>query len=159
MKLTRYLKPAQVKIELTVPETDKVWDMKYSVLEQIVGLLNASGKVVSKSKLFTDLLNRERKATTAIGEGLAIPHVRTLQAKDLIIAFARSTAGIDFDSLDHAKSHIFFSVVAPPYDDALYTDVYKNIALFIKRGDRKNLLMTAKTEHDIIKVISDFEID
>jgi len=177
MKLTRYIKPEQIKLELETLEAclpepthllsngqdgerkkPSLWDNKNLVLKQIVDLFDNSGKIANKSKLFTDIFNRERKASTAIGGGLAIPHVRTIQAKDLVIAFARSTPGVEFDAIDGQKVHLFFCVVAPPYDDALYLNIYKNIAMFIKQEDRKKILMSAQDEHEVIKTISDFTV-
>src|SRR3990170_2725663 len=98
-RLTRYIKPPQVKLELDtaapreVPEgwsQDRfVWSVKERVLSEIVDLLDASERVSNKSKLLTDLTNRERKDTTAVGDGIAIPHVRTMQAKEFTMCFAR----------------------------------------------------------------------
>jgi mannitol/fructose-specific phosphotransferase system IIA component (Ntr-type) len=143
---------------LTSTPEGGLWEIKEAVLRELVELLDKSGKVANKSKLLTDLLNRERKASTAIGQGLAIPHVRTLQARDFIIAFARSSAGIDFDAIDGQKVHIFFCTVSPPYDDSLYLNVYKNIAVFMSNEQRRKTLFEAEDAHEIVRVISDFEV-
>ena len=81
MQLTRYLRPAQVKLDLETrndPEREAevspqryLASLKESVLAELADLLDASGKVGNKSKLLTDLINRERKATTAVGKGIA----------------------------------------------------------------------------------------
>jgi len=167
MKLTRYLKPPQIRVELktrTPPEIPQgwteerfQWSVKEQVLRELVELIDASGKVSNKSKLFTDLINRERKATTAIGDGLAVPHVRTMQAKDLVIFFARSTEGVEFMALDHKPVHLFIGVVAPPYDDALYLQLYKKIALAFGSEAARRKLMSARDEHEVIKILSDAE--
>ena len=78
MRLTRYLKPPQVRLELeTVMPEEKpeewsesrfLWSVKSAILQELVGLLDASGKVSNPKRLFHDLENRERKATTGIGE-------------------------------------------------------------------------------------------
>src|SRR3972149_5582771 len=103
MNLARYIKPTQVKVELatrTSPPPEGVsperhrWGIKEAVLGELCELLDSSGKAGNKSKLMTDLINREKKASTAIGHEVAIPHVRTMQAKELILAFVRSTDGI-----------------------------------------------------------------
>lgn len=166
MRLTRFLKPAQVRLELrttTPPEVPEGWtrerfvgSIKEQVLSEIVELLVASGKVGNARKLYQDLLNRERKATTAIGGGLAIPHVRTLQAKDFILAFARSTPGVEFDAPDGASVHFFFGVVAPPHDDRLYLEVYRRIGEVFGTPERKEALRRAANEHEVIRILSAF---
>lgn len=165
MKLARYLKPGQIRLRLrteTPAETPDGWSrerlvrhVKESVLRELVECFEASGRVVNPSRLFTDLLNRERKASTGIGEGVAVPHVRTLQARDLILVFARSEKGVEFDAIDGKPVHLFFGVVAPPYNDRLYLQVYRRLMkAFLQEGARERMLQ-ARDEHEAIKILSD----
>ncbi len=164
IRLTRWLKPAQVRIELASRPPDKVpegwsaarlrWSVKESVLRELVVLLDSSGRIVKRARLLTDLVNREKKASTAVGEGIAIPHVRTLQAREFAIGFARSTPGLDFDAPDGAPVHFFFAAVAPPYDDKLYLEVYRSIGELMRREGIRAELLRAKDEHEIIRVIA-----
>jgi len=96
------------------------------LLEEMVDLLCLSGEIGNRNKALQDLYNRERKATTAVGHGIAIPHVRTKQAKSFVIGFVRSRDGQQFDSLDGKPVHVFFPMVAPPYDDSLYLRVFRS---------------------------------
>ena len=166
-RLTRYIKPPQVKLELDtvtpaeVPEgwsQDRfAWSVKERVLEELADLLDASGRVSNKSKLLTDLTNREKKDSTAVGDGIAIPHVRTMQAKEFTMCFARSTPGVEFGARDGGPVHFFIAVVAPPWDDKLYLEVYRSIGgLFLQEGMRERLREAASV-HDVIRIISEFE--
>ncbi len=161
MNLVRYIKPAQIKLALATlpsepPEGASVerhrWDLKESALSELCDLLDSSGKTGNKSKLLTDLVNREKKSSTAVGKGVAIPHVRTMQAKELILAFARSAEGLDFDAPDGEPVHLFFAMVAPPYDDKLYLSIYKEIGTLILADESRQRLLDAKNEHEIIRV-------
>ena len=134
-----------------------LWSVKSSILQELVGLLEASGKVSNPKKLFTDLENRERKATTGIGKGIAIPHVRTMQAKDFTLCFARCTPGIYFATLDKEPVHFFFGVVAPPYKDKLYLEVYKKIGQVFGTEEARASLYEAKNEHEVIRILSKFD--
>ncbi|OHB74207.1 MAG: hypothetical protein A2Z34_10250 [Planctomycetes bacterium RBG_16_59_8] len=166
MRLTRYLKPQQIKLEIAtrtpteIPEGMSrerfVNDIKESVLREIVALHDASGNVSNTSKLFTDMWNREKKATTAVGDGIAIPHVRTMQAREFTLAFARSTEGVEFAAIDGEPVHFFFSVIAPPHNDALYLKVYKEMATIFGSETKVQALAAARNEHEIIKILSDF---
>lgn len=163
MRLARYLKPEQIKLELAARPAEEVskeahpdrrkWAIKDAVLDEIVTLLEASGKVTNRSKLLTDLQNRERKATTAVGGGNAIPHVRTMQIRELSLAFARSSAGIDFDAPDGKPVHLFFAIVCPPYDDALYAKVLGRVAEILSQLELRQQLLNAANEHEVIRVI------
>ena len=166
MRLTRYLKPGQIKLELETATPAEVpegwsaerftWYVKERVLEELVRLFAASGKVGNVRKFALDLANRERKSSTAIGGGIAIPHVRTMQAKDFIFCFARSTPGVEFGARDGSPVHFFFGVVAPPHDDQLYLEVYREVAKVFGTEEHRRALAEAQDEHELIRILSAF---
>ncbi len=167
MRLTRYLKPPQVKLELETRTPEEVpegwtqerfiWSVKKKVLLEIADVFAATGKVGNESKFYKDLLHREKKASTGIGGGIAIPHVRTMQAKSFVLCFARSKEGVEFAATDGMPVHLFFGVCAPPYDDKLYLEVYRNIALVFGTPETKRLLMEAQDEHEVIKILGAYQ--
>ena len=167
MNLSRFFKPELIKVELDTkiefdPEKEisqqkKLWMIKEAVLKDLVELLDKSGKVCNKHKLFLDLLNREKKASTAIGKGIAIPHVRTMQVREFVIGFARSKEGYEFDSMDKEPVHLFFISAAPPYDDTLYLKVFKALAELLHSDSFKEELLNVNSEYEIIRTIQKAE--
>lgn len=166
MLLTRYLKAAQIRLELRTQLFEKphevshskfLWDVKEAVLDELCELFFESAKVKNKTKLFKDIFNRERKASTAVGNEVAVPHVRTQQVNDFVIVFGRSTHGLQFDAPDGQPVKIFIGVIAPPHNDKLYLQVYRKIGIVFSNTSAKDLLMVADNEHDVIKIISNFE--
>jgi PTS system fructose-specific IIC component len=107
--------------------------------------------------LLNDFIHRERKATTGIGNGIAIPHIRSMQAKEFIMGFARSREGFDFDSLDGEPTHVFFIMAAPPYDDNLYLKVFKALAENLQYESFRQELMSAEEPYDIIRAFRNVE--
>ena len=123
MKLSRYLPEAAIKLEMEtviepLPEGGslKKWrdEAKRKIINELVDLLEDGARIGNRTKLLNDFVNREKKATTGIGHGVALPHIRSLQAKDLTLAFARSKHGYDFESLDNQPTHMFFVMAAIP---------------------------------------------
>lgn len=169
VRLTRYLKASLVQLDLQttppdpIPETLSrarlVETIKEGVLREIVELLDRTGKVANPSKLLVDLMNRERKSSTAVGNGLAIPHVRTMQAREFAMAFARSRRGLDFDAPDGRPVHLFICCVAPPYDDRVYTQVYKRLGQVFGRPATFRELLEAHDEHEVVRILSRFDED
>lgn len=164
MRLRRYLRPEMIRLDLDVggdeldpelPAAKVQRLMKERVMAELAELLAASGRVGKVNKLATDLLNREKKATTAIGDGIAMPHVRTPQAKELVMAVAISPTGIDFGAADGELVRIFIALVAPSHDDKLYLRVVKEIAEVLSSqedgewGVREQLLH-AESPEDVI---------
>jgi mannitol/fructose-specific phosphotransferase system IIA component (Ntr-type) len=137
--------------------TKKKLEHKRLLLAECAEVLDISGRVSNKNKLLTDMFNREKKATTAIGRGIVIPHIRTMQAKELIIGVLRSTPGYDFESLDGILSHIFIPMAAPPYEDTLYLRVFKSLAQIFSADGFYDRIMSAQQPYDIIRVFEDLE--
>ena len=86
---------------------------KLAVLRELSRPLVKACGLGSVEELAQVLLEREKIESTGIGDGIAIPHGRVRGLKDFVISFARSTKGIDFDSIDHKPAHLFFLVMAP----------------------------------------------
>lgn len=167
MHLARLLKPELILLEMETrnpPEPDPpysrdryIQEIKESVLAELAGLLDQSGRIGNKTKLLRDLVNRERKATTGIGRGFAIPHVRTREAREFLFAVARSREGILFDAMDDKPVHIFLVFVSPPHDDQLYLNVYKRIAEGITTTTVFDDLMAAETEGEVLRAMKWFD--
>jgi len=167
MDISRFLKPELVKLKMETeidsdPDSqvhpDKLlWRRKQAILCELVELLERSGKVGNPRKLLVDFLNREKKASTGIGHGIAVPHIRSMQAKEMIMGFARSVEGYDFDSMDNGSVHLFSVMAAPPYDDALYLKVFKALAQMLRFDDFREELLEASSEYEIIRAIKRME--
>jgi PTS system fructose-specific IIC component len=166
MNIARYLTEELIELDLKVeqePPPDENnssrWRArnKERTLAALVDILKRSGKTVNESKLLTDFINRERKASTGLESGIAVPHVRTMQARDLIISFARSVDGLDFEALDQQPTHMFFTMAAPPYDDSLYLKVFKSLSENLQYDTFRQELMQAREPYDIIKAFKNAE--
>jgi mannitol/fructose-specific phosphotransferase system IIA component (Ntr-type) len=130
------------------------WHGKEKVCAELAGLFAASGEIRNEHKFYLDLVNRERRASTAIGQGLAVPHVRSMQPRKLVLCFARSKEGVDYFSPDGAPVHLFFGVAAPSYDDAVYLRLYKWLAgAFTREEWLHGALMEAAEPGEIIRII------
>ena len=170
MNVSRLLRPELIKLRMeTQLEMDDDGDEgavrsarrkredKEKILEELVDLLDRSGKIGNRRKLLTDFINRERKATTAIGQGIAIPHIRSLQAKETLIGVALADPGYDFDAPDGQAVRIFFVMAAPPYDDNMYLKLFKSLAEVLRFDYFRERLLKAKEEFDIVRAFEEME--
>jgi PTS system fructose-specific IIC component len=127
--------------------------IREGVIRELSDLLAATGEVTHPQRLFKDLLNREKKAGTAAGQGVAFPHVRTLQARSFIMAFGRSKEGLPFDAPDEEPVHLFFAMAAPPYDDRTYLKVYRSLATLLLDPEHHEQFMTAEDPSEILRAL------
>ena len=156
----------QIKLEMETviepPEEGESVDKwrqqtKALVLFELVDLLDTTNRVGNRNKLLLDFVNREKKATTGIGHGIAIPHIRSKHASEFMLGFARSSQGYYFDSMDGEPVHLFFVMAAPPYDDSLYLKVFKSLAEMLQYDSFREQLMTVWTPGEIIRAIRSME--
>jgi len=164
--ISRHMDPELIRLQMrTVPPEmpenggRKRWifDVKEALLDELVEILDPTGKIGNRKKLILDFSNRERKASTGIGKGFAIPHIRSMQAKDFIIAFARSSSGYEYDAIDGQPVKFFFIMAAPPYDDTLYLKVFKAISELVSFDNFGEQLMAAQEPYDVIKIVRSLE--
>lgn len=126
------------------------------MLRLVANLLDMSGKIVNSAKLFSELIYNDHRVSAAVGENLAIPHSRTLQARELTVAFVRCRfPGVDFEAPDNAKVFFFIGMATPPYDDRLYTQLYQKIAQgFLDPAyHTKQRLLSATTPDEIVHIL------
>src|SRR4030042_2436582 len=88
---------------------------KEDVIRELVDALIEGGDIEKshRNKLMESLMAREVLGSTAIGQGVAIPHAKADCVDKLVAAFGLSKKGVDFDSLDGEPVYIFFLLVAP----------------------------------------------
>lgn len=162
LNIARFMSEELIKLEMDTVTPEYVdgssvekWrqKLKEMIIDELVTLLENSGRIGNRSKFQTDFVNRERKATTAIGYGIAIPHIRSMQAKSFMIGFARSARGYDFGALDDKPTKLFFVMAAPPYDDIQYLRVFKALAEILRYDGFREELHQAATPYEIIRAI------
>jgi nitrogen PTS system EIIA component len=86
---------------------------KPEVLRELAEALVGAVPRLDRSELYAMLVEREKLGTTAMGDGIAIPHARIESLDRVLAVFGLSRGGVDFDSLDGRPTHLFFLLVAP----------------------------------------------
>lgn len=86
---------------------------KLEVLEELTAHIARYLVGVSEENILAALKERERVGTTAIGDGLAIPHCKLDSVNELKACFGRSSRGIDFGAADGHRTHFIFLLVSP----------------------------------------------
>ncbi len=129
---------------------------KEDVLKELVDLLINAGELEksSRNKVIDALLERESLGSTAIGQGIAIPHAKTDAVNKLVGAFALSKKGVDFDSLDGEAVYIFFLLLAAQDSAGPHLKALARISRLFKDKYFRDNLRSCTNEQDIIKVIS-----
>jgi PTS system fructose-specific IIC component len=126
---------------------------KEAVIEELVNQLNAAGKLADREEFKKAILAREAQSTTGIGEGIAIPHAKTKAVQAPALAFGRSKAGIDYESLDGQPSHLFFMIAAPEGANNAHLETLSRLSTLLMDPSFRQQLMEAATEEDVLALI------
>ena len=129
---------------------------KQEVISELLDLLISAGEVEKKhkNKLMEILLAREALGSTAIGQGIGIPHGKSENVSKLIVAFGLSRSGVDFDSLDGEPAYLFFLLLAPQDSAGPHLKALARISRLLKDKYFRDRLKTARDEATILKIIS-----
>ncbi len=149
MKIGDFLLPKAITADLK-------GNTKEEVIEELVKLLVATGAIDKKhkAKLVEILMAREALGSTAIGQGIAIPHGKCEYVNKLIAGLGISRSGIDFDSLDGEPAHIFFLLVAPADSAGPHLKALARISRLLKDKYFREHLKNVKDEKMILELIS-----
>jgi PTS system fructose-specific IIC component len=130
---------------------------KMDAIGELVDLFARAGIVEDKESFRDTIRRREELESTAIGQGVAIPHGRSGAVKELKVAFARSKKGIDFKALDKKPVHILFVVAAPENVQKEYLQLIAKIARLSKSKVMREALQKAETAKEVLELIADFD--
>jgi len=129
---------------------------KEDVIKEMVDFLIEASDVEkrNRNKLIDALMSREALGSTAIGQGIAIPHAKCDCVDKLVAAFGLSKKGVDFDSLDGELAYIFFLLVAPQDSAGPHLKALARISRLLKDKYFRDTLRTCMDEKSVIKVIT-----
>ena len=142
-----------IREELILPELRS--SEKLDVLTELASHLASRHDGVSREDLVKVLVERERLASTAIGEGIAIPHGKLDTIGKLVACVGRAKEGVDFDSMDGRPTHLFFVLVAPENSTGVHLKALARISRLFKDGEFRTRLMAAGDAHEMYKIIAD----
>ena len=136
--------------------TDIKATKKDEVIRELVEALGDAGEIDKRyrAKLIDALVVRESLGSTAIGQGIAIPHAKSDCVTKLVAALGLSKKGIDFDSLDGEAAHIFFLLVAPQDSAGPHLKALARISRLLKDKYFRDMLRNCADENAVIKIIT-----
>ena len=136
--------------------TDIKSSKKEDVIKEMVDGLISSGDIEKRcrNKLIESLMAREALGSTAIGQGIAIPHAKSDCVEKLVAAFGLSKKGVDFDSLDGELAYIFFLLVAPQDSAGPHLKALARISRLLKDKYFRDTLRACEDDKAVIKIIA-----
>ena len=127
---------------------------KSNVVDELVDLVNNSGNLNNKKEYKEAILAREDLSTTAIGEGVAIPHAKNKAVNKACLAAGISKEGIDYEAFDDSLSHLFFMIAAPDGANDTHLEVLSRLSTILMDESFRNNLINASSVEEFLNLIN-----
>ena len=105
MRITELLKRESIGLDVAA-------DSKEEAIDKLVSLMDAGGRLNDKAGYKEGILAREALGSTAIGEGIAIPHAKVEAVKEPGLAAMVVRDGVDYEAFDGSLAHLLFMIAA-----------------------------------------------
>lgn len=129
---------------------------KSEAIDMLVDLQVKSGKIADKAEYKKGILAREQMSSTAVGEGIAIPHAKSTAVKAPSLAAMTVPSGVDYEALDEEPSNLLF-MIAAPNDGDVHLEVLSRLMTILMDEDFRAKLIAAKNKDEFLKIIDDME--
>ena len=129
---------------------------KSEAIDMLVDLQVKGGCIADREVYKKGILAREDKGSTAVGEGIAIPHAKSEAVKTPSLAAMTVPAGVDYEALDDEPSNLLF-MIAAPNDGDVHLEVLSRLMTILMDEDFREKLLNAKDKEEFLKVIDDME--
>lgn len=129
---------------------------KPEAIDMLIDLQVKGGKIADKEAYKAGILAREEKGSTAVGEGIAIPHAKSEAVKAPSLAAMTVPEGVDYEALDDEPSNLLF-MIAAPNDGDVHLEVLSRLMTILMDEDFRENLLKAKDADEFLKVIDEME--
>ena len=147
MNISKPLTPETISLDLKATT-------KPAVMEELVDLLSVSGRIKDKAAVLKAVNDRERRMSTGMQNGVAIPHGKTDSVDGLVAAFGISRAGVDFGGLDGLPSHFFVMTVSPDSRTGPHIQFLAEISRPLNDEAIRQKLLAAQTREEVLAILT-----
>ena len=137
--------------ELVLPDLRNVG--MEAVLLELSQLLQSAGRVPDAKSLYEAALKRERLVSTAMTAGMAFPHARLPEVKELSFALGRSANSFAWSANSNRQVRLVFLIAVSPNDAMQYLQLISGISRLSSQPDRVQQLLVAKTPESLLNVL------
>ena len=128
---------------------------KEEIINELLDILVSTGKIQDKSAALTAVMDREKKMSTGMKHGIAIPHGKSATIKDLVACIGISDTPVYFDSLDHEPCRIFIMTLSPLEKTGPHLQFLAEVSLLFKSSEKRAEILKAQSPQEVFKVLAE----
>lgn len=150
MRITELLKKESIELGVKVSG-------KEDAIDKLIGLMAAGGRLNDKAGYKEGILAREALGSTAVGEGIAIPHAKVAAVKEPGLAAMVVPDGVDYEAFDGSLANLIFMIAAPEGEADVHLEALSRLSTLLMDPDFKNDLIHAESKEEFLQLIDDKE--
>ena len=145
MKITDLLRKNAIELNTSVSS-------KQEAIDKLVALQQKAGNLSDEAAYKDAILLREQQGSTAIGEGIAVPHAKSDSVRVPGLACVTLSNGVDYGAPDGKYSDILF-MIAAPMDGDLHLEILSRLMVMLMESEFCNEIRNAKNADELISII------
>lgn len=150
MRITELLKKESIELGVKVSS-------KEEAIDTLIGLMAAGGRLNDRAGYKEGILAREALGSTAVGEGIAIPHAKVAAVKEPGLAAMVVPDGVDYEAFDGSLANLIFMIAAPEGGADVHLEALSRLSTLLMDPDFKNDLIHAESKEEFLQLIDDKE--
>ncbi|GMO51038.1 MAG: PTS sugar transporter subunit IIA [Treponemataceae bacterium] len=128
---------------------------KEEIINELLDILVSAGLVKDKAAALECVVEREKKMSTGMKHGIAIPHGKTDSVTDLVACIGVSDNPVDFDSLDGEPCRIFIMTLSPVNKTGPHLQFLAEVSLLFKSAEKRQEILHTTDKEQVIKILTE----
>ena len=127
---------------------------KDEVIASLLEIIARTGKVLDRDLAFAEIMERERKLSTGMRHGIAIPHARTDAVTEFLACACTTRDWVEFDAMDGKPCRIFFMTLSPKSVTAPHLKLLAGVSGLMRNRARRLALLEAATAEEALAILT-----
>ncbi|MBR3120517.1 MAG: PTS sugar transporter subunit IIA [Oceanobacillus sp.] len=132
---------------------------KEAAIDEMIRSLHKNGVVQDAEEFKEAILNREAQSSTGLGDGIAMPHAKTKAVNEPAVLFAKSTKGVEYESLDGQPAYLFFMIAVPEGANDTHLQTLASLSKLLIDPDFVGQLKQANSPDEVHQLFNQSEED
>ncbi len=128
---------------------------KEEIINELLDILVKNGKIKDREAAYAAVMDRERKMSTGMKHGIAIPHGKSPAVHDLVACIGISDAPVDFDSLDHEPCRIFIMTLSPIDKTGPHLQFLAEVSLLFKSSEKRAEILESSSPEEVLRILTE----
>ena len=152
MRITEFIDPRGIKLQAKVSDQN-------DAIDQLIALHESAGNLKDVAGFKKAILEREAKGSTAIGNGIAVPHGKSASVKKAGLVAITCPDGVDYKALDGKPSNLLFMIAAPENGADTHLEVLSKLMGMLMDGEFCKKLVGAESVDEFLELIDSKETE